>query len=272
MVFFSERPELCCGDRGAVDDEDSEDRNETGRRIAAEESGAGLPLCYGRFTDTVDPAVTERSRSLWTAVLGVYADLRPGHPKRKCPYAGIADEFGGSGGGAGRAALCGAYKLQGTGAVDWGDFDHVRHRLADFFRCESLLAVRRSAVRCGVRDYFADGCDQHADAKPRTGRAAQPGNGGIRHDVHGRAADWRAARRRRSETYRRAARFVGIWILGAIGKSGFCFGPQRASVRGGGSKRAGTLEWPCRRLRWNPPRSRTRKGRRSRPRQVGLME
>src|SRR5207249_659726 len=50
------------------------------------------------------------------------------------------------------------------------------------------------------------------------------------------------------------------------------FWPQRASVRGGGSKRAGTLEWPCRRLRWNPPRSRTRKGRRSRPRQVGLME
>src|SRR5207249_10773222 len=99
MVFFSERPELCCGDRGAVDDEDSEDRNETGRRIAAEESGSEIPLCYGRFTDTVDPAVTERCRSLWTVVLGVYAALRPGHPKRKCPDAVIADEVRGTVGG-----------------------------------------------------------------------------------------------------------------------------------------------------------------------------
>ena len=109
--FFFERAELCCGDRSAVDDEDSENGDETGRRISAEESGAGLPIRHRRPSDTVDAVITERSQSLWPAILGVHADLRPGHSERKCPDARIADEFGRGRRGAGRAAFCGAHKL-----------------------------------------------------------------------------------------------------------------------------------------------------------------
>src|SRR5207249_3196298 len=169
LVLLSERAEFCGRDRGVADDEDSEDGNEASRRIAAEEFGARIPVCDERSADTIDAAVAERAEPLRIAILGLHAHLRAGYFEGERADAGIADEFRGSGRGAGGTAFRGTDALSRTGAVDWGDVDDLCDWLADFLGSEGLLVVRSGAVRCGFRGHFADGGNQYADPKSRAG-------------------------------------------------------------------------------------------------------
>src|SRR5437870_12830384 len=79
--------------------------------------------------------------------------------------------------------------------------------------------MRGRAVWGGIRGDVADGSDKDADSKSRARRAAQPRDGGLRHDAHGRAADRSADRRRNRKTHRRAEYADGVRVPCAAGKS-----------------------------------------------------
>jgi MFS family permease len=94
--------------------------------------------------------------------------------------------------------------------------------------CAIGLVVRGGVVRRRVRRDFADGGNQHHHSAASAGRDAQPADGGLRHVVHGRAADRRVVRRLRGQTHGSAACIV------VAGDSGadclYCFSVPRDSA------------------------------------------
>ena len=68
--------ELCGRDRGAADDEDRANGNETEQGFAAEKFCAGFSVCDERSAGAIGSLAAQRVESLWFAVFGVPADLR----------------------------------------------------------------------------------------------------------------------------------------------------------------------------------------------------
>src|SRR5947207_15416538 len=76
LVFLSEWSELCGRDRGAADDEDRANENETEQGFAAEKFCAGFSVCDERSAGAIGSLAAQRVESVWFAVFGVPADLR----------------------------------------------------------------------------------------------------------------------------------------------------------------------------------------------------
>ncbi len=166
-------------------------------------------------------AVAECVEPVRIAVLGLYADLRAGHFEGKRPDARTTDEFRGNRSSAGGAAFRSAHALQGTGAVGRNDVNNLRGVSDPFFAGEDVLAVHGRFIRRWICGHFANGSDEHAHSKSRARRTAQPGDGGLRHDVYGSAADWRTNRRRSGEADWRALYTDGVRIAGVGGEPDF---------------------------------------------------
>src|SRR5256885_3857476 len=145
-----------------------------------------------------------------TAVHGVHADLCAGCAARWRARLGIADECFWNRRGSGRAALRGPYALQRNVDVGWDDvFDRVRGPY-HFFAIAMVLDFRHCSFYFWLCGDVANGRDEHDGAKSRARYSTQPGDGGLRNHVHGRATDWIARRGRIGKAIWRSANRRGF--------------------------------------------------------------
>ena len=80
--------------------------------------------------------------------------------------------------------------------MDRSDVDDLRDRVGDFFAVEIVLAVDGGTADHWILRNSTDGGDEHDFAKSSARSIARENYGGLRDDVHGRAAD-RVSHRRR---------------------------------------------------------------------------
>src|SRR5450631_2359129 len=125
--------------------------------------------------------------------------------------------------------------------------------LLDFvFGISRVLAVGGNFVCSGVWGDVFDGGYKYDRADSGAGCVAEPGHGGVRDDVYGRAADWVADRGWGGEAYWCAADFDGVWRDCAGSEFCFCVsgGDAVAAAAGGSVGTSGGLggvsRCPCR--------------------------
>src|SRR4029077_125754 len=164
-----------------------------------------------RFADPVDAASFANAELAGIAVLRLPAHFCERSFASRGERIRVVDERGGRGRGDRCAAFRGEDELQGFGEMDCRDVDDLRNRSGDFLAIEGVLAVDGGAVGSGILRYGADGGDEYDFTKPRAGSIARANHGGFRDDVHGRAADRVAHRRRSGQTYRRALYADSVW-------------------------------------------------------------
>ena len=109
-----------------------------------------------------------------------------------------------------------------------GVFDFV-------FVLAGVLVFIGSAVHCRICSDFDDGGYEYHGAEPRAGSFAGAGNGGVRDDVYGSAADWIAGGGRRGEAYWGAANTGGVWGDCADGERRVCGEDDDEDAGGGGA-------------------------------------
>ena len=76
---------------------------------------------------------------------------------------------------------------------DRSDVGNLRMRADCVFTIARVLVVGSGVVRGGICGDITDGGDEHDGAEPGAGRIARASDGGVRDDVHGRAAARSAA-------------------------------------------------------------------------------
>ena len=102
---------------------------------------------------------------------------------------------------------------------DVGDLFGLPDRL---LAIEDILGFGGAFVCDWICGDVANGSDQYDRAKSGAGSIAKPGDGGVRDDVHGSAADRVVAGGRRGATSRRAKDAGDIRIIGSGGEPDFC--------------------------------------------------
>src|SRR5882762_11845286 len=127
---------------------------------------AGISFCDGRLADTVCAVAVELAELTVLAVFRVSAAVCGSDSTWRAAWVGSADEFGRSGCGARRPALCRTHGIHRPCAVDCGDGDDVRDRVDHFFAIAGLLAIDGSAFCGGFFGHGADGGDEHDYSEP----------------------------------------------------------------------------------------------------------
>src|SRR5579859_3097567 len=228
MVFFSKRSELSGGDRRFARDAPCETGIEEGIGLAIPESHARISLRDERLADPFDAVAVEHAEFAGIAVFGFSA-----HFRERCITSGgegiwIVDECGGCGSGHRGATFCREDELQRIGEMDRSDVDDLRDRVGDFFAVETVLAVDGGTADRWILRNSTDGGDEHDFAKSSARSIARENYGGVRDDVHGRAADRVSHCRRGGEAHRRALHARRVWDAVFSWKHDFYFSRSHA--------------------------------------------
>ena len=106
--------------------------------------------------------------------------------------------------------------------MDCDDGDHFVGVSNFIFLFDRVLVFGGGFVCRGIFGDFDDGGDEYDCTESRAGRVAEPGDGGVRDDVYGSAADWVASGGRGGEAYWGAADVSGVWGDCVNGERGVC--------------------------------------------------
>ena len=119
--------------------------------------------------------------------------------------------------------------------MDCWDGDRFVGVLDFVFVFDGVLVFGGGFICCWIFGDFDDGGDEYHGAESRAGRAAEPGDGGLRDDVYGSAADWVAGGGWCGEAHWGAAHARGVRGDCVDGECGVCGEDGNADEDGGGA-------------------------------------